>query len=271
MKPNVNELKFLTGFIKEKSGISISESNSYLLENKISPILSGNDIESYASLIIKLRNNEPVISKKVIDAITTNETLFFRDQKPFEVFKNRLISDLRKKYAPGSEINILCAACSTGQEPYSIAISLMEERHFLREYKVKITGFDLCSDAIEKAKKGVFNQFEVQRGLPVTLLVKYFEKISEYEWQIKQELKDMIRFYEQNLFQNLTLPASPDIVFCRNVLIYFEQSDKEKIVKILVDKMKKGGFFFTGSAETFNLYSDALTQDSEYRSMYIKK
>jgi len=199
--------------------------------------------------------------------MTTNESFFFRDIKPFELFREHVLPQLTKNRADRKSFRIWCAAASSGQEPYSLAITLKEEAAKLTGWKTEIVGTDISKEILEKAKSGLYSQFEVQRGLPIQLLLKYFQK-QEDMWQADAALRAMITYKEFNLLQDLTPLGKFDVVFCRNVLIYFDQETKSKVLEGISKQMPEDGILFLGGAETVLGISDKFKPVTGYRGVY---
>jgi len=199
--------------------------------------------------------------------MTTNESFFFRDIKPFDIFRDATLPYFLESRLNKKALNIWCAAASSGQEPYSLAMILKEENAKMAGWRVKITGTDISTDILDKAKQGEYSQFEVQRGLPVQLLVKYFEKQGE-NWQINSDIKSMVDYKEFNLLDSLKPLGNFDIVFCRNVLIYFDQETKSKVLDEIYELMPDDGLLFLGGAETVLGISDKFRPVPNFRGVY---
>ena len=181
--------------------------------------------------------------------MTTNETFFFRDKVPFDHFRDTIMPEIIKARAGRRSVRIWCAAGSTGQEPYSLAMSLKEMGAALTGWRVEIIATDLSQEVLEKAKAGVYSQFEVQRGLPIQMLMKYFKQTGE-TWQVNPELRAMIQHRQLNLLQDFAQLGTFDVIFCRNVLIYFDQDTKINIFNRLARQIEGDGFLVLGAAET---------------------
>lgn len=270
MKLSQKEKEFLIGFIKENSGIIISEERLERLEKNIYGLATRNDFHNFYSLIEELKNNNSGLVSSLMDIITINETFFFRDIKPFKIIEENIFKN--ELFAERQNIRVWCAACASGQEPYSVAMSFLENKSNFRnkELSLDIMATDLCKRSLEKAEKGCYNQFEVQRGVPSPLLVKYFDKVEEFEWKIKDDIKKLISFKRLNLINDPAPKGEFDIIFCRNVLIYFDDKTKEMVVKKISGSLKKGGSLFLGSAETKNWEPSKLTQNEDMRSHYYR-
>jgi chemotaxis protein methyltransferase CheR len=189
------------------------------------------------------------LADKVVDALTTNETSFFRDIHPFEVFKNHVAPEIIKKQASAREINIWCGASSSGQEPFSIAMTLRNHFPQLGNWKINFLSSDISVEMLERCKRGVYSQLEVNRGLPAQMLVKFFERQGT-EWKVKDDLLKLIEFKQINLAVPLPVFPRVDVVFLRNVLIYFDIQTKRQVLERIRSRMKPDAFLFLGAAET---------------------
>jgi chemotaxis protein methyltransferase CheR len=242
---------FLAHFVREKSAIVLQPSKTYLLESRLMPVARQHGLESLPELVaqLKLPKNH-ALAQQVIDAMTTNETSFFRDIHPFDALKNEILPSLLLKREQERTLNIWSNACSSGQEIYSIAMVLSEHFPQLAGWKVRLIASDLSTSIVKKAQMGIFNQTEINRGLPMQLLLKYFTK-QGLNWQIKEEIRGGIEFQEVNLIERWppTLPTM-DIVFLRNVLIYFDPATKTSVLKRANQSMRPDGYLFLGGAET---------------------
>jgi chemotaxis protein methyltransferase CheR len=248
---NSSTFDFLAKFVLEKSAILLEPSKTYLVESRLNPIARENGFESLDQLVVALkRPGNRELAQQVIDAMTTNESSFFRDLHPFDALKTNIIPELMEKRAKERTINIWSNACSSGQEVYSIAMLLRENFPELGGWKVRLIASDLSTSILKKAQEGIFNQTEVNRGLPLPMLLKYFNK-SGIQWQIKEEIRKSIEFREVNLIESWppTLPTM-DIVFLRNVLIYFSPETKTNILNKVYRILRPDGCLFLGGAET---------------------
>jgi chemotaxis protein methyltransferase CheR len=199
--------------------------------------------------------------------MTTNETFFFRDKVPFDHLREVIIPELLKARAGKRGLRIWCAASSTGQEPYSIAMCLKEMGAQLSGWRIEIIATDLAPSVLEKSRSGIYSQFEVQRGLPIQLLVKYFKQNGEL-WQLNPDIRAMIQFKQLNLLQNFSHLGTFDVVFCRNVLIYFDQDTKVDVFKRLAKVMEPDAFLALGAAETVVGLTDAFKPHPDKRGLY---
>lgn len=247
---DANSFNFVSSFIREKSAIVLEPSKAYLVESRLSPIARENGMSSVAELVNALRRpGNRDLSRQVVDAMTTNETSFFRDLHPFEALKSHIIPELMEKRAKERTLNIWSNACSSGQEVFTIAMILRESFPSLAGWRVRLIASDLSSAILRKAQEGLFNQTEVNRGLPMPLLLKYFSKVG-LQWQIREDIRKMVEFREVNLVETWPMLPTMDIVFLRNVLIYFSPETKATILNKVQRIMRSDGSLFLGGAET---------------------
>ena len=211
---------FLADLLRSRSGLVIGQDKIYLLETRLAPILKREKLRDLNDLVDRLRGRgADAVARDVVEAMTTNESFFFRDDKPFQHFRAQALARVVAARGPGVPLRIWSAAASSGQEAYSLAMILSESRALLGDRRVEILGTDLARDQLARAREGVYTQFEVQRGLPVQMLMKYFKK-DESNWRISDQIRGMAQFREFNLLSDLRSLGKFDIVFCRNVLIY---------------------------------------------------
>jgi chemotaxis protein methyltransferase CheR len=241
---------FLRDLLHRHSAIVIDTSKDYLVEARLGPLAKREGLGSITALVAKLRSEgaaSPLL-RRVIDAMTTNETLFFRDVHPFEALRDKLLPELLERRT-SHELNIWSAACSSGQEPYTIAMMLREGFPRLASWKVEILATDLSPTMIAKARKGLYGKIEVNRGLPLPLLAKYFEQQGS-DYQISGDLRKMMSFRELNLAGPWPAMGPFDVVFLRNVLIYFDVETKKSILSRVVRLLRPDGYLLLGAAET---------------------
>lgn len=245
------DFDLLAVLLKQRSGLVLTRDKAYLLESRLLPVARKWNMKSLDELAQHIRTKrDETLLREVTEAMTTNESFFFRDQKPFDKFRQLLLPNLLKSRAGRNTIRIWSAAASSGQEAYSLAMICAEESAKLNGWKVEILGTDLSSEMVEKAKSGIYSQFEVQRGLPITLLVKYFQQISNDRWQIREDIRRMVQFRTGNLLNDFGPIGIFDIIYCRNVLIYFDQPTKGKVLDAMSQVMAPDGVLFLGGAET---------------------
>lgn len=244
------DFDYLRKFLRDRSGLFLAIEKQYLAESRLLPLARRNGMSTLDELIERLRNRTPTpLATQVIEAMTTNETFFFRDKIPFDHFRDTIMPGLIAARAREKRIRIWCTAASTGQEPYSLAMVLKSMGSAIAAYRIDIVATDLSSDVLEKAKAGIYSQFEVQRGLPVQTLVKFFDQVGE-NWQLAPELRSMVQFRPLNLLNDFSALGTFDVVFCRNVLIYFDQENKIALLNRIARQMPGDGFLVLGAAET---------------------
>ncbi len=245
-----DEFNFISSMLRKRSGLVLTPEKSYLLESRLMPVARKAELKSIEELIQKIqRTNDANLILQVVEAVTTNESFFFRDIKPFDLFRDHVLPHLLQTRAAKKSFRIWCAAASSGQEPYSLVMTLMEQQAKLAGWSYEIIGTDISRDILAKAEKGVYSQFEVQRGMPITLLVKYFQQQGE-GWHIKPEVKSKVKFKYFNLLEDPTPLGKFDVVFCRNVLIYFDQQTKGEVLARIAKLMPSDGMLLLGGAET---------------------
>lgn len=263
------DFDYLRKLLRDRSGLVLAAEKQYLAESRLLPVARRNAMSSLAELIERLRNKSPAaLIAQVVEAMTTNETFFFRDKLPFDHFRDTIMPALVAARAREKRIRIWCTAASTGQEPYSLAMLLKGMGAALAGYRVDIIATDLSSEVLQKAKAGIYTQFEVQRGLPVQLLVKYFDQRDDM-WELAPELRGMVQFRPLNLLNDFSTLGTFDVVFCRNVLIYFDQSSKTAVLERIARQMAEDGYLVLGAAETVIGLTDALKPLADKRGLYV--
>jgi chemotaxis protein methyltransferase CheR len=259
----------LAGLLKQRSGLVLTKEKVYLLESRLLPLARKRGIPSLDDLVQSIRTKrDEALLRDVTEAMTTNESFFFRDNTPFDIFRDHLLPTLMKSRAGTRQLRIWCAAASTGQEPYSIAMILKERAAQLQGWRVDILGTDLSNEVLEKAKAGLYTQFEVQRGLPIQLLVKYFAQVGDL-WQIDASIRSMVRYREFNLLNDPRELGQFDVIFCRNVLIYFDQPTKSLVLDRLARQLPEDGTLFLGAAETVLGLCDRFKPVKDQRGLYM--
>jgi chemotaxis protein methyltransferase CheR len=236
--------------LRSRSGLVIGTDKLYLLETRLAPILKRENLRDLAALAERLRSpaNEALI-RQVVEAMTTNESFFFRDDKPFQHFRAQALPRLLAARSAGALLRIWSAASASGQEAYSIAMILLECHAAIANRRVEIVGTDLARDQVVRSREGLYTQFEVQRGLPVQMLMRHFRK-EENGWRISEAIRAMVLFREWNLLSDLRQLGQFDVVFCRNVLIYFDQPTKALVLDAIAAQMPGDGLLYLGGAET---------------------
>jgi len=263
------DFDFLRKLLKDRSGLMLSGEKQYLAESRLLPVARRHGMTTLAELVGKLKATPAAapLPTEVVEAMTTNETFFFRDKLPFEHLRDTIMPALIAARAREKRIRIWCTAASTGQEPYSIAMTLKDMGSALAGYRVDIVATDLAMDVLDRAKAGIYSQFEVQRGLPIQQLVKYFSKDGE-TWQIAPAIRAMVQYRSLNLLNDFSPLGMFDLVFCRNVLIYFDQVTKIGVFERVARMMPDDGFLMLGAAETVVGLTDAFKPIIEKRGLY---
>ncbi len=262
------DYEFLRKLLKERSGLDLSADKQYLVESRLIPLARKAGLPGLPELVQKLKGSAEAFTAEVVEAMTTNETFFFRDKVPFDHLKATILPELLQARAARRSLRIWCAASSTGQEPYSIAMCLKELGAALTGWRVEIIATDLSQGVLEKSRAGLFSQFEVQRGLPIQLLVKHFTQIGEL-WQLNADIRAMVQFRQLNLLQDFSHLGVFDVIFCRNVLIYFDQETKTNVFRRLARMIEPDGFLMLGAAETVVGLTDAFKPYPDRRGLYI--
>ncbi len=248
------DFDYVRKYVRDQAAIVLEPGKEYLVESRLHTLSRKENLPSLDVLIAKLRANpKDELHRKVVDAMTTNETSFFRDLHPFEALKTAILPELTKRHAQDRQINFWCGAASTGQETFSVLMTIAEQFPELLTWNLKYLATDLCKDALTRCEAGRFNQLEVNRGLPAPLLVKYFARQGA-EWEFRPELRRRVEFREMNLIGEWHRMPPLDIVFLRNVLIYFDVETKKAILARVRQALRPGGFLLLGGAETtYNL------------------
>jgi chemotaxis protein methyltransferase CheR len=261
-----SDYEFLRKLLKERSGLDLSADKQYLVESRLIPLARKSGLPGIAELVAKIKSGSDALTSVVVEAMTTNETFFFRDKIPFDHLRQTILPALLQARAGRRALRIWCAASSTGQEPYSVAMCVKEFAG-LAGWRVEIIATDLSQGVLEKAKAGIYSQFEVQRGLPIQMLVKYFIQIGEL-WQLNADIRAMVQHRQLNLLQDLSQLGTFDVIFCRNVLIYFDQDTKAGVFGRLARMLDTDGALLLGAAESVVGISEAFKPDPERRGLY---
>jgi len=266
MKPD--DFAFFCKLILDRTGLVLGSDKTYLIESRLTPVARKHKLAGLDALATALRQSrDPNLLRDFTDALMTNESFFFRDGKPFEQFRQVVLPRLMASRAQQKHCRIWSAACSTGQEPYTLAMILKEEAAKLAGWKFDIVGTDISQEALTRARDGIYTQFEVQRGLPIQLLVKYFKQDGD-KWQIAPDLRAMVQYREFNLLQDIGGLGRFDVVFCRNVLIYFDQATKSAILERISRALPSDGLLYLGGAETVLGVSDRFEPLAGHRGIY---
>ncbi len=265
------QFNFLRKFLKEQSGLVLGEDKRYLLDSRLNPVAREFGFEDLAQMVVALkRPGSQKLATSITEAMTINESFFFRDMTPFDNFRKTMLPHMLKERAKTRRLRIWSAAASTGQEGYSLAIELLEQKARISGWNIEILGTDLSSEALKKATAGRYSQFEVQRGMSTPMLMKYFKQDGA-EWVVEPAVKSWVSFKHFNLLKDYRSLGSFDIVFCRNVLIYFDRDTKSDILNRMAKQMAPDGYLVLGAAETIIGLSDEFEMVSGTRGLYQRR
>ncbi len=258
-----HEFGLVRRILKEGSGLNLGADKQDMLEGKLRPLMAEFALPSLSHLVLAMMKPEAHhLRSRVAQAVTVQESYFFRDKAPFDYFIDVMLPRLMARRKESHRIKIWCAAAATGQEPYSLAMELAERSDKLAGWIVEILATDFVEDALTKARKGLYSQFEVQRGLPVSLLVKYFKKVGNV-WEIRPDIRKRVEFRAHNLLDDCQALGTFDVIFCRNVLIYFDDATKRAVLARLAGQLASDGYLVLGAAETVTGLSDTFMAVSE--------
>ncbi|HTR17573.1 MAG TPA: protein-glutamate O-methyltransferase CheR [Acetobacteraceae bacterium] len=266
---NTAAFEGISARLKARSGLMLGPDKLYLLETRLAPIMKREGLRDLGALEDAMRRGVPGLEAEVVEAMTTNETLFFRDENPFTHLRQITLPRLHEARSPGTRLRIWSAAASTGQEAYSIAITLAEMPPGLGGRPAEIIGTDISREALARARAGLYTQFEVQRGLSIQRLMKYFRKEAD-GWRVSEALRAMTEFRELNLLGDLRSLGTFDVVFCRNVLIYFDAPTKTRVLEAIARQMAPDGVLYLGGAETVLGLTSALMPVPGERGVYAR-
>jgi chemotaxis protein methyltransferase CheR len=265
---NQADFALFARLLKDGSGLVMTEDKSYLIESRVLAVAQRHGFASVTALARALQKRaDSALAREIVEAMTTNESSFFRDMKPFEQFRSIVLPSLLKARAASRTLRFWSAACAAGQEPYSLAMLLDEERIRLHGWHVALLATDISGEMVERAKAGNYSQFEVQRGLPLKYLVRHMEPEAD-RWQIKPALRAMVEFRVANLLDDLSLLGRFDMILCRNVLLYFDQPTKAALLERLSWQLRPDGFLALGGAETTLGVTDRFEPVPQQRGLY---
>ena len=261
------DYEYLRQLLKDKSGLDLSVDKQYLIDGRLLPLSRQCGLSGIGELVQKVKGGSASTTAQVIEAMTTNETFFFRDKVPFDHFRLSIMPEILRTRANRKNVRIWCAAGSTGQEPYSLAMCLKEMSAALAGWRVEVLATDLSQEVLEKSRAGIYSQFEVQRGLPIQMLVQYFKQTADM-WQLNADIRAMVQHRQLNLLKDFSHLGSFDVIFCRNVLIYFDQDTKAGIFERFTRAIEPDGVLVLGAAESVVGISDAFAPYPERRGLY---
>ncbi len=265
----LEDFDLFSTLLKQRSGLLLSKDKIYLLESRLLPVARKWGLKSLDELAssVRSRRDEPLL-RDITEAMTTNESSFFRDTKPFDQFRKHLLPNFISSRKSKSQLRLWSAASSSGQEAYSLAMILAEEGAKMPGWRLEIIGTDLSGEMVERAKSGIYTQFEVQRGMPITQLVKFFTQQND-KWQINQQLRQMVQFREMNLLGDYGSLGLFDVIFCRNVLIYFDPPTKTQVLSRIAAHLAPDGILYLGGAETVLGVSDKFRPFKSLPGAYV--
>lgn len=264
---NADEFEFLADFLKRRSGLSLTQSQTKVIKSKLTPVAQRFGFRAVDALLAELRHEPEELSRAVTEAMTTNETSFFRDRACFEHFRNAMLPALLRARAATKRLRIWCAAASTGQEAYSLAMILNEAG--LDGWKIDLIATDLNSEAIARAQDGLYCEYEVARGLSVPQLLRYFTQEGS-QWRIAEKLRRMVSFRPFNLLDSFGWLGQIDVIYCRNVLLYFDTQERQFTLERLARRLAPGGFLVLGANETLSALSSTFAAADRMRGVFVR-
>jgi chemotaxis protein methyltransferase CheR len=264
------DYEYLRKLLRERSGLVLAPEKQYLIESRLLPVARRAGCASIVELVRRLReqDSEP-LKVEVTESMTINESFFFRDKIPFDRFRDTVLPALLTARAKQKRFRIWCAAAATGQEPYSIAMILKSMQEKFAGWRIEILATDISNEVLEKARVGIYSQFEVQRGLPIQMLMQHFEQVGE-QWRVSETIRKMVQFRQFNLLADFAALGTFDVVFCRNVLIYFDQAAKVNVLERVHRQVAADGFLLMGAAETVVGLTDIFAPLADKRGLYVR-
>lgn len=273
IKISPDELKVIAKYVHQLTGIVLDQSKAYLVESRLGPMTEELGCKNYSELYFKAKNDRTILNR-IVDAITTNETFFFRDNSPFELLKHKLVPDHIDRVNGsggfgGQSLQIWSAACSTGQEVYSIAIILKELLPDFSKWRIKLFGSDISDAAVAQASYGKYNRTEIERGLKSDQITKYFTSAND-GWRIKDEIRVMAMFKKQNLLEPFIGVGKYDIILCRNVAIYFSPENRKLLFNQIANQLNPHGILIIGASESLLGISDRFLRKQYMNAVFYE-
>lgn len=271
MKLTPFQFEAFQNFMMKEAGVVLENGREYLVETRLAPLFSERNHQNVDEFIVLLNDpREAQLKTLVLSALTTHETSFFRDNTPFETLRNHILPDVLKRRSAERRIRVWCGACSTGQEPYSIALTWLDHFAAYHSWDFRVIASDICEDVLRKASEGLFSTLEVQRGLSAQALSRHFVSEGDH-FRIKPDVRRLVEFKRHNLCQRADIVSDVDIVFLRNALIYFDATFKKNILQEAHRVLADGGILFLGTAETADIRTgqwkrEILGQAAVYRA-----
>jgi chemotaxis protein methyltransferase CheR len=262
--------RILASLLEARTGQQLATNRRWRIEAALASIVRERGFESVDQLIGRVASRaDPALTELVIESLLNNETYFFRDKLPFDLLLGGPVKRLERARVATKKLSIWCAGCSSGQEAYSLAMSFADERLRWQGWTIEIVGTDLSKSAIARAKAGIYSQFEVQRGLPVMQMIRWFEELGGGDWRISQQLRDQVRFEARNITEVPPRPGKFDIILCRNLLLYFAPDMRRLAFNRLAEAMAPDGALMLGAGETVLGQTERFISDADCRGLYI--
>ena len=270
MEVSETSRRILASLLEAKTGQQLAMNRRWRIETALATVMRERGYDSVDQLVSRLvSRSDPALSDAVIEALLNNETYFFRDKLPLDLLMAGPIQKLERARASRKRLSIWCAGCSSGQEAYSLAMSFADEKLRWAGWHIEIVGTDLSKRAIERAKSGTYSQFEVQRGLPVMQMIRWFDELGGGDWRIAEPLRRQVRFESRNLIEPPPTPGRFDIILCRNVLLYFAPEMRRLAFNRLAEAIAPDGALMLGAGETVMGQTDRFISDAECRGLYM--
>jgi chemotaxis protein methyltransferase CheR len=269
MEVSDSSRRILASLLEARTGQQLATNRRWRIDTALASIIRARGFGSVDQLVSRLvSGRDAALSEQVIEALLNNETYFFRDKLPFDLLLGGPVKRLEQARAAQKRLSVWCAGCSTGQEVYSLAMSFADEPARWQGWTIDIIGTDLSRSAIERARAGIYSQFEVQRGLPVMQMIRWFEELGGGDWRISAKLRDRVRFDARGLIEPPPHPGRFDIILCRNVLLYFTPDMRRLAFNRLAEAIAPDGALMLGAGETVIGQTDRFVSDPEHRGLY---
>jgi chemotaxis protein methyltransferase CheR len=266
---NQKDFAYLAELLHRRSGLLLTQQKAHLAEGRLAPVMSLFGFKDHAAMMRELRHGQEALATAVTEAMTTNDSAFFRDRRTFEEFHDIVLPELLIRRARSKHLRIWCAACAAGQEPYTIAMILEDSKLLAQGWTIDLVASDLNSQMIARAEEGLYSQFEVQRGLPIRRLVRNFTQEGS-NWRISENLRRMVTFHTFNLLDPYDWLAKMDVVFCRNVLMYFDRKTRFSVIDRVADILAPDGALLVGPAESITGLTTGFEQPEFAPGLYYR-
>lgn len=269
---NDSSARILASLLETRTGQQLTMSRRWRIETALKSLMRERGLTSMDQLVGTLvSGREPSLGDEIVEALLNNETYFFRDRTPFDTLLGSALTRLEQARAKERRISIWCAGCSTGQEVYSLAMSFAEQQDRWKGWTIDILGTDVSRSALDRARQGLYSQFEVQRGLPVLQMIRWFEEQDGQQWQVSPQLRQSVRFQARSLAEAPPQPGKFDIILCRNVLLYFAAPVRRAVFSRLAEASRPDTMLMLGAGETVIGQTDQFVSDPDHRGLYIRK